>query len=132
MLHMSQMGITTCSPSERNSGTGEEFSIFGENWRFILVNWRLWACSSVIISNKSIIIKYCINYKLSQITRFGRFWIFWEKNIFRFFEKKSKFSKSPKNFNWEIFEFFLKTIPLYVSDDADNFKPIIYFSILVN
>jgi hypothetical protein len=41
MLHMSQMGITTCSPSERNSGTGEEFSIFGENWRFILVNWRL-------------------------------------------------------------------------------------------
>ena len=52
---------------------------------------------------------------------------FGKKIFFDFLKKNSKFSKSPKNFNWEIFEFFLKTIPLYVSDDADNFKPIIYF-----
>ena len=46
------------------------------------------------------------------------------------FNKKFKKFLSPKNFRSpKIFENFLKTSSLFVLNDADHFKPIIFFSI---
>jgi hypothetical protein len=47
------------------------------------------------------------------------------KLFLRIFEKNVENFLSPrKKFGWKIFELFLKIVPLYVSDDADHFKPI--------
>ena len=55
------------------------------------------------------------------------------KIFLRIFEKNVENFLSPrKNFSLKFFEIFLKIVPLYVSDDADHFKPIKSFSILVN